>query len=308
MKTNTRAAIFAVSKSMAQAFLIVLVMAVPVAPSEAVSVAEKHKSVLLLFSEDSSLPTQAIIEQSLRSTLRNSSPVPLEVYSEYLGFMRTPLSDYEKELVNLLRRKYEGRKFDLIIAISAPALRFLLNNQPEIFPDTPVVFQVLDQRNVAGLNLGPNVTGVWGEINFKPNLDLALAQHPNTRKVVVLAGASDYDKNWTVEVRKDYLPYESKLEFTYLIGLTIAEQRQALSSLPQHTIAFFVSATRDNAGNSYYNPDVVRQISSASSAPIYGTTDAQLGMGIVGGSIVSFEAFGVQTAGLGLRILAGEKP
>jgi PAS domain S-box-containing protein len=31
-------------------------------------------------------------------------------------------------------------------------------------------------------------------------------------------------------------------------------------------------------------------------------------MGIVGGSIVSFEAFGVQTAGLGLRILAGEKP
>lgn len=308
MKTNTRAAIFAVSRSMAQAFLLVLVIAVPVASSDAVPVADKTKSVLLLFSEESNLPTQAIVEQSLRSTLRNSSPVPIEVYSEYLGFLRTPLNDYEKELVGLLRRKYEGRKFDLIVAVSPPALRFLLKNQPEIFPDTPVVFQVLDQRNVAGLNLETNVTGIWGEINFKPNLDLALMLHPNTRKVVVLAGASEYDKNWTAEVRKDFLDYEGRLEITYLIGLTIAEQKQALSSLPQHTIVVFVSATRDNVGKSYYNPDVVRQISSASSAPIYGTTDGQLGMGIVGGSIVSFEAFGVQTAELGLRILAGEKP
>jgi PAS domain S-box-containing protein len=307
MKTNARAAIFAVSKSMAQAFLIVLVMAVPLVASEAVPVAEKHKSVLLLFSEDSSLPTQAIIEQSLRSTLRNGSPVPLEVYSEYLGFRRTPVDGYEKELVSLLRRKYEGRKFDLIIAVQPTALGVLLKNRPEIFPDTPVVFQVLDQRDVAGLNLGPNVTGVWGEINFKPNLDLALTLHPNTRKVVLLGGVSEFDKYWMARVQQDFLAYEGKLEFTYLIGLTIAEQQQALSSLAPHTIVVFVSTTRDNAGNNHYNPDFLRQISSASSAPIYGTTDAQLGSGIVGGSIVSFEAFGVQTARLGLRILAGEK-
>jgi hypothetical protein len=235
MKTNARAAIFAVSKSMAQAFLIVLVMAVPLVASEAVPVAEKHKSVLLLFSEDSSLPTQAIIEQSLRSTLRNGSPVPLEVYSEYLGFRRTPVDGYEKELVSLLRRKYEGRKFDLIIAVQPTALGVLLKNRPEIFPDTPVVFQVLDQRDVAGLNLGPNVTGVWGEINFKPNLDLALMLHPNTRKVVLLGGVSEFDKYWMARVQQDFLAYEGKLEFTSLIGLTIAEQQQALSSLPRST-------------------------------------------------------------------------
>jgi PAS domain S-box-containing protein len=293
---------------MAQALLLVLVMTVLVVTSEAIPVAEKHKSVLLLFSEESNLPSQAMVEQSLRSTLKNGSPVPLEVYSEYLDFMRTPVNDYENELVGLLRRKYEGRKFDLIITFAPSALRMLLKNQPEIFPDTPIVFQVLDQRNVADLNLGPNVTGVWGEINFKPNLDLALALHPKTRKVVVLAGVSEFDKYWTARVQEDFLAYEGRLEITYLIGRTIAEQQQALASLPQHTIVFFVSATRDNAGNNYHNPDVLSQISSASSAPIYGTTDAQLGRGIVGGSIVSFEAFGVQTAGLGLRILAGEKP
>lgn len=308
MKTKARAAIFAVSRSVAQAFLLVLVMAAPSVALEAVPVAEKHKSVLLLFSEEVNLPSQVIIEQSLRSTLRNGSPVLIEVYSEYLDFIRTPVNDYENELVGLLRRKYEGRKFDLIITFAFPALTMLLKNQPELFPDTPIVFQVLDQRNVAGLKLGPNVTGVWGIINFKPNLDLALMLHPNTRKVVVVGGVSEFDKYWTARVQEEFLAYEGRLEITYLIGLTIAEQQKALSSLPQNTIVFFVTTTRDNAGNNHHNRDVLRQISSASSAPVYGTTDVQLGSGIVGGKLVSFEAIGVGTAELGLRVLAGEKP
>ena len=158
----------------------------------------------------------------------------------------------------------------------------------------------------AGLDLGPNVTGVWGTIDFKPNLELALAQHPNTRKLVLLAGVSEFDKYWTAEVRKDFLAYEGKLEITYLIGLTIAEQQQALSSLPQHTIVIFVSTMRDNAGNNYNNPDVLRQISPASSAPIYGATDVQLGLGIVGGSI-SVCGNGCEDDGGGLAHLAGER-
>ena len=99
---------------MAQACLLVLVMAVSVAPSEATPVAEKHKRVLLLLSDESDDPAQIIVDQSLRSTLKSNSPAPVEVYSEYLDFMRTRVDDYEKELVGLLRRKYEGRKFDLI--------------------------------------------------------------------------------------------------------------------------------------------------------------------------------------------------
>ncbi len=293
---------------MAQAVLLVLLMAVFVAPSEAAQGAVEHKTVLLLFSEESNLRPQTIVEQTLRSTLRNSSPVRVEIYSEYLDSFRTRVDGYEKELMGLLRNKYEGRRFDLIIAVLQPALGVLLRNQSEIFPDTPIVFLVLDQRNVARLNLGPNVTGVWGEVNLKPNLDLALALHSNTRKIVVIAGVSEFDKYWTAEAREDFRAYDGKLEITYLIGLTVPEQQRALASLPPNTIVMFATNTRDNAGNNHANLDVLRQISPASKAPIYGFTDAQLGLGIVGGSILSFEAMGAQAAGVGLRILAGEKP
>ena len=93
------------------------------------------------------------------------------------------------------------------------------------------------------------MTGVWGAINFKPNLELALALHPGTSRVVVIGGVADIDKYWTALVREDFRAYESSLEFTYLTGLTVPEMRKALAGLPSGTIVFFVSSMRDNAGN-----------------------------------------------------------
>ncbi|HWW76471.1 MAG TPA: PAS domain S-box protein, partial [Pyrinomonadaceae bacterium] len=90
--------------------------------------------------------------------------------------------------------------------------------------------------------------------------------------------------------------------------MTIPEMRQALAGLPPDTIVFFVSNIRDHAGNTYESPDYLRQVSAASAAPIYGTTDGQLGMGIVGGRLHSFEALGAEGGRVGLRLLAGERP
>ena len=145
-------------------------------------------------------------------------------------------------------------------------------------------------------------------MNFKPNLELALALHPGTRRVVVIGGVSDFDKYWTARAQEDFRAYESSLEFTYLTGLSVPEMQKALAGLPPNTIGFFVTSVRDNAGNIYESPEFLKQVSPASTAPIYGTTEAQLGQGIVGGRLLSFEALGVEGGQVGLRVLAGEKP
>jgi PAS domain S-box-containing protein len=69
----------------------------------------------------------------------------------------------------------------------------------------------------------------------------------------------------------------------------------------------FVTNVLDKAGNSYENKELLSQISPTSAAPIYGSTDTQLGSGVVGGRLISFEAFGIEGAKVGLRVLAGEK-
>ena len=288
---------------------LLLVLAFAVCTTSAFAQGSKdNKRVLLLFTHDSHQPAQVLIERALRTALQDGSPAPLEFYSEYLDGTRTRPDDYEKDLAALLRVKYEAKKLDLIFAINPPALNILLKNRSDLFSDTPIVFLVLDRRNLAGLTLGPNVTGVWGETNYKVNLDLALTLHPGSKEVVVISGVSEWDNYWRAQAQEEFRAYEDRLKFTYLLGLTIPEQQRALAGLSPQAIVFFVSSIQDNAGNARGNIEVLRQICPASSAPVYGSTDAQLGFGIVGGSLVSFEAWGAAGAKLGLRVLAGEKP
>ena len=290
---------------------LALAIALAIAVLCATSVAAQEgtrKRVMMLFTNQSFHPAQVILEQSMRSALENASPVPLEIYSEYLDAVRTPVTDYEKELVVQFQQKYADKKFDLIFAVNPPALKLLLKNRAVLFPDSPIVFLVLDQQSLEGLNLGANVTGIWSETNYRENLDLALELHPGTKKVIVISGVSEWDNYWRSRVRAEFRTLESNVEFTYLVGLSVAEQKMALANLPPHTIVFFVSSVQDNAGNSYSNVEVLREIGPASNAPLYGATDAHLGLGIIGGRLTSFEAFGTAGAKLGLRVLAGEKP
>ncbi len=93
-----------------------------------------------------------------------------------------------------------------------------------------------------------------------------------------------------------------------MVGLTNAELQKTLAELPPHTIVSYLTSVQDRFGNTHDNVDVLRQISPETSAPIYGTTDAQLGNGIVGGMILSYETLGVEAARVSLRVLAGEDP
>jgi PAS domain S-box-containing protein len=289
----------------ARAPLLALAMVLFFATSSA---SAQSKRVLIVFTHQADNPAQAVVEQALRSTLQTKSTVPVEIYSEYLDAVRTPLDNYQKELVTQLRQKYAGKNFDLIFAVNPPALEMLLKNRGELFPSTPIVFLVLDQQNLNGLDVGPNLTGVWGEVNYKATLEMALNLHPGTRQVVVISGVGEWDNYWRSLVQQELRPFEGRVMFSYLTGLTIAELQKAVAGLPPQTIVLFVSSTQDRQGNNPGNLAVVRQICPVSSAPVYGNSDAQVGLGIVGGKVVSFDALGLEAAQVGLRVMNGEKP
>src|ERR1044072_1309820 len=205
-----RTAQFQFLKTLIRALLLALVIAAPCATSVAAQGAAANKKVLMLFGDDSSTNTQVMMERALRSTLKNDSSVNVETYSEYVSNRRTG-TGYEQELVPLLRRKYEGKKFDVIFTIGRFPLSILSRNGAELFPGTPIVFLSIDRRNIADLYPAPGLTGVWGEINFKPNLELALALHPGTRRVAIIQGVSETDKFWAAKAKEDFREYESRL-------------------------------------------------------------------------------------------------
>jgi PAS domain S-box-containing protein len=291
-----------------QSILFVLIVALLVPAAPVAAGAEMPKRVLILSSEDPNLPAITILTQAIRSTLMNGSPGRVQFYNEAQDNFRILNEKYEEEMVGFLRRKYEGEKIDLIFALAVPALKFLLKHQSELFPDTPIIFFVHDEREVAGLNLGPNVTGVWGKAELSPTLDIALALHPATQRVVVVTGNAYQDKFWMAEAQKEFRAYESRVEFTYLTNITIQELRRKLASLPKQSIVIYLSFQSDSANNSYSAPEGLSFVAPSSSDPIYGVTQTEFGHGIVGGSLLSYEVLGTRAAELGLRIMAGESP
>jgi PAS domain S-box-containing protein len=286
--------------------LVFLLLSQPILTLNAVA-QEPTKRVLILSGYDPNRPAVPILTQAIRSTISRGSPGRVEFYTEFQDNARIVNANYEKEMVGYLRQKYAGENISLVIGLGAPSREFLLNHEPELFTNTPKVFYFHDEREETVRKLWPRVTGVWAQMNLRGTLELALRLHPDTRRVVVVSGNSVQEKFLKEEAQREFRPYESKTEFTYLSDLTIEELKSRLAGLPEKTVVVYLAFLLDKAGNNYSGPEGLALVAPASSAPIYGISQTYLGSGIVGGSLLNFEALGRRTGELSLRVLAGER-
>lgn len=268
---------------------------------------EPQKKVLVFYSEDPNIPSNAILTQTLHTKLRSSLPGRLQIYHEGLENFRIPNDKYETELVTMLARKYEGILIDVIVPFGQPALQFCLKNHDKLFTGSPVVFAVQDESRVAGMSLGPNVTGVWGKLELRPSLELALSFHPRTQNVIVVATENSLGKYMVSLAQKEFASFQDKLQFTYLTKLTIDELRQRLSSLPANSVILFLTFSVDSQGKSLSPTEQLAYVTPTANAPIYVVTQPYFLDGVVGGYLISYEALGTQLADVTLKILAGQR-
>lgn len=273
-----------------------------------VSASDAARRVLVFSSADVNTPAITALNQSIRSTFQTASPVRVQLYNEALDVLRIPNEKYETELVRLLRKKYENERIDLVICLAGDALKFMLKHESELFPGIPRVFVTHDHREVAGLTWGPNVAGVVGQTDISPIIDDALRLQPNVKRVVLISGNSSLDKFWLEEAKKEFQQYQGRLEFSYLTDTTIDELKPQLASLPPGTIVLLMSFLLDRNGVSYSVVEAVDLLAGSSNAPFYGPAETQLGHGIVGGHLFSYEKLGRHTAEMAIRIMAGAKP
>jgi signal transduction histidine kinase len=270
------------------------------------SSATRH--VVLIYDERLDLPGLAALDADLTNTLTSNSSDPIEVYREALDLSRFGSNTYRTLVRDFLRSKYENKKIDVAIAILGPALDFLLSNGDTIFPGTPIVFCGVDRKEFGDRSLPPHVRGILVKREFAPTLEIALTLHPQTKRVAVVAGSSDFDAQLLDQARNEFRVYENRLAFTYLTALPLQRIIAELSQEPPETIVLFTTFFQDSAGEAFVTHDVAQRVSAAASAPVYGFIDQYLGRGIVGGSLYSFSAHGTEAAKLASRILAGAEP
>lgn len=269
------------------------------------------RRVLIITGSDPNFPGFSINTRKIVSTLRGGSQSRIEIlYELQQGLVEgTPSPENDEELVSYLKQKYADNKLDLILSMAAPRMRILLEKDPALFANVPKIFYEFDsEREAINRSLGPNITGIWSNIDPSKTLDLALALHPDTRKVVVICGYGSRDNLRRERAEVEFRRYEKRVEFFYLVGNTIEELKGELAALDKRSVVIFLTFTLDRAGNRYTGQEVISMIAPTSNAPIYGYSDSLMGLGITGGNLLDFETLGARIGEMSLRVLAGERP
>jgi signal transduction histidine kinase len=269
---------------------------------------ERLKNVLVLYVDRPDLPAHHVFEHSMRSSLMASIATPIDVYSEYMDVSRFPSEEYLRSLHVFYRRKYTDRTMDLIVTVGLRPLEFLLLYQEELFPTTPVVFCSIDPDSLENLPVGPHITGIVRQLDFKGTLELALKLHPQTKRVVVFSGTTTTDEYYRTLARSQFRDYEGTVEFIDPGPLPMTELLERVARLPKDTIIFALTFFQDGAGRSFIPQQALSLVAQAANAPIYSVFETNLGYGAVGGHMHSFDALGAQTAEHAARILSGARP
>jgi PAS domain S-box-containing protein len=266
------------------------------------------KLVVVVYpNESDGAPGTHLVDRAIRAAAA-AAPGRVEVRNEYVDASRLGDAGFQAAQAEFLRRKYAGRKVDVVVAGLASGLDFVLARRADLFPGAPVVYVAVEERELRGRALPPDVVGVPVRRDVAGTLDLALRLHPGTRRVAVVAGASDYDRFWEAEARRAFAPYAGRVEFDFLVGLPMPDLLDRVAALPPGSVIYYLHIFRDGAGRSFIPAEALEQVAARATAPVYGHVDTYVGHGVVGGRVFSFAAEGGNAARLALRLLAGERP
>jgi signal transduction histidine kinase len=265
--------------------------------------AADQKQVLVLYSTRRDAQIAVVGDRELPRILEQGLSPGLDYYSEFIDQARFSQIDYQTAFRDFLRLKYEGKAFDLVIAMGDIEFEFVTRYRDALFKDTPVVFftRRSSPRRIA------NSTGVTVEVNLSGTLALAAELQPDIRHVFVVSGAEGSNQAYERLARTQFRSFEPRLAFTYLSGLPTRELEARLASLPDHSIVYYLVVDRDGA-NQYFNPlEYIERLAAVANAPIYCWVDSAMDHGIVGGSLKSQVAQTETIGALAVRVLNGER-
>jgi signal transduction histidine kinase len=265
-----------------------------------------HKTVLTVQWSSEDFPTNPVVDSAIRRVLSSRSDLLIDYYAEYLESDRFPAAEASAALRDYIHAKYRGRQIDLVVAISEPALQFVLRHRRELFPDAPVVFTGTTAPAPHVRTEGAGLTGVLSDVAFRETLELALKLHPSTEQVFVIARAASPD--FLDRVRNALsAAARPSVKLVYVNEPSIERLTAAIKAAPQRSVVLYVRYSQESPGDVVFPAAVSRAVAEASPVPVYGAQASYVGQGIVGGAVRSPEALGTRAAELALRILDGTR-
>jgi signal transduction histidine kinase len=280
-----------------------LLLLVAVSPAAA-----EPKRVLLLHSFGPQFVPWVFFAAQFREELFRQSPDKIDLYEASLEGARFQQPDEQRPFVDYLTALFGTRKLDLIVTIGAPATFFVQKYRAQFFPSTPLIIGAPEQRAINNAELTSNDAPVAVTLDFREWIENILQVLPDTTHIAWVVGASPLERFWTEEFRRTSQPFTDRISFEWFNDLRFEDMLKRVSTLPAHSAIFFVDLRVDAAGVPLDRDQVLPRLREATKAPIFSYIDSYLGLGIVGGPMLSSEEVGRRMAEAAVRILKGELP
>ncbi|MCM1192573.1 MAG: GGDEF domain-containing protein [Butyrivibrio sp.] len=227
-------------------------------------------------------------------------------------FMDTKRVDTEESL----QLFYEGlayrlsvvEPYDAVILGDDAALRFAMEHQEDLFPEIPMVFEgVNDEELAAEAVQNPMIAGVLEKLSVEKNIELGLKINPKAKRVVAIL-----DDSLTGEAeRKRYYKCAEQYPNLEFDELNVSQSRNftlryALGSLSEDTILIYIIMTEDIEGRTYTDRQAIDLITECATVPALRMVDGGIGTGLLGGNMVSMRKSGEIAAQMAMEIMAGK--
>jgi PAS domain S-box-containing protein len=262
----------------------------------------KARNVLLMFTFYERDQTQL---NAIEAAVRAHVPGPVNFLVEYLESPRFEEKPYRDSLAEMLQQEYEGKKPDLVLAASEPALRFAVQYRDTMFPGTPIVFWEISSG--LAFQKMPGVTGVATPPGTHDTIDLALRLQPDTTTVAVISGVTEIEQYWLKEVHQELLRHQDKVKEIDIVGPPGADLLQRIAALPPHTEILFQLNPEDLIQPAISNWDVLAAASQR--FPTYSIFSLlALDHGGIGGAYFERGEDAAAAGELAGRVLSGESP
>jgi signal transduction histidine kinase/ABC-type uncharacterized transport system substrate-binding protein len=266
--------------------------------------AQSH-NVLILSSEDSLLPATRILTDSIVAPLREAIPANLTIFSEFMDVSRGNSDDAVRDTLQRLSAKFADQKFDLVFALGPPALELLLQHRDEVLPGVPIIFAGIRRGSPMLANLPAGVGGVTMDLRLAKTIDLAAALQPDLQRIVLITGASDFDRAWHDRALAEIATHDRQYTIVDLAALPLDDVLEAVRNVQPQSAIIYLSMFKDGGGSMFVPSDLTARISAAARAPVYGVYPTLLGKGVVGGNISAFDDAGAAAAAMALPLLRG---
>jgi signal transduction histidine kinase len=263
------------------------------------------RTVLTITLGAASFPSSPILDAAIRESLASRPDVPIDYFAEYLESDLFPEEQASTALKDYIHRKFQGRKIDLVIAVTDTALRFVLEHREELYPGAPVIFAGLVVPEISRRADG-GITGITLGIAYAETLRLALELHPSTQRVFVVAKGAD--DQTVAAVRAELSGFSRQVSLTYLNEHTVPLLLSAVKAVPPGSLILYIWHTQQDSGMVMYPDEVARLVAQVAPVPVYGTSDFYIGTGVVGGVVRRTHETGTRIGEMALRILTGTRP